>query len=165
MHFYLPWKNLRFSHNNVSLAYANVIKVCVFDRLTDTAVWQSATCNYNMVIACIDTVNRQYIIEYQEICICLSCFLFMICFAIFCRWLNALSLSEVKLITLYYCQSMLIFNWLLAKMVEYVGKRLLLLGLFIYIRCYTFQVQLKVLARVVSVTPSCHKTRLKVPKG
>jgi hypothetical protein len=30
------------------------------------------------------------------------------------------------------------FNWLLAKMVEYVGKRLLLLGLFIYIRCYTF---------------------------
>jgi hypothetical protein len=33
---------------------------------------------------------------------------------------------------------MLVFNWLLAKMVEYVGKRLLLLGLFIYIRCYTF---------------------------
>ena len=65
-------------------------------------------------------------------------FLVMICFAVLCRWLNALSLSEVKLITLYYCQSMLVFNWLLAKMVEYVGKRLLFLGLFIYIRCYTF---------------------------
>jgi hypothetical protein len=35
-----------------------------------------------------------------------------------CRWLNAFSLMEVKLITIYYCQSMLVFNWLLAKMVE-----------------------------------------------
>jgi hypothetical protein len=138
MHFYLPWKHLRFPHNIVSLAYANVIKSCVIDRLTNTALWQSATCNYTMVIAFIDTVHRQYITEYQEICICLSCFLFMICFAVFCRWLNTLSLSEVKLITLYYCQPMLVFNWLLTKMVEYVGKRLLLLGLFIYIRWYTF---------------------------
>jgi hypothetical protein len=138
MHLYLSWKNLRFPHNNVSLAYANVFKVCVFDRLTDTAVWQSVTCNNTMVIAFIDTVHRQYRIEHQEICICLSCFLFIICFAVLCRWLSALSLSEVKWITLYYCQSMLVFNWLLDKMVEYVGKRLLLLGLLIYIRCYTF---------------------------
>ena len=138
MHLYLPWKNLIFPQNSVSLAYANVFKVRVFYRLTDTVVWQSVTHNYTMVIAFIDTVHRQYIIEHQEICICLSCFLFMICFAVLCRWLNALSLSEVKLITLYYCQSMLVFSWLLAKVVEYVGKRLLFLGLFIYIRCYTF---------------------------
>jgi hypothetical protein len=138
MHLYLPCNNLRFPNNNVSLAYANVFKVCVFDRLTDTAVWQSATCIYTMVIVFIDTVHRQYRIEHQEICICLSCFLFMTCFAVLCRWLSALCLSEVKLITLYYCQSMLVFSWLLAKVVEYVGKRLLFLGLFIYIRCYTF---------------------------
>jgi hypothetical protein len=48
----------------------------------------------------------------------------MIYFAVLYRWLIALGLSEVKLITLCYCQSMLVFNWLLAKMVEYVGKRL-----------------------------------------
>ena len=40
-----------------------------FKRLTDTAVWQSATCNYTMVIAFIDTVHRQNRIEHQEICI------------------------------------------------------------------------------------------------
>jgi hypothetical protein len=28
---------------------------------------------------------------------------------------------------------MLVFNWLLAKMVEYVGKRLLLLGIVLYV--------------------------------
>ena len=137
MHLYLSWKNLRFRHNNVSLTYANVFKVCVFDRLTDTAVWQNATFHNTMVIAFIDTVHRQYRIENQEICICLSCFL-LICFAVLCRWLRALSLTEVKLIWLCYCQSMLVFSWLLAKMVEYVGKKLLLLGLFIYIRCCAF---------------------------
>jgi hypothetical protein len=57
------WKNRRFPHNNVSLAYANVFKVCNFDRLTDTAVWQSATCNCAMVIVFIDTVlNLQILI-------------------------------------------------------------------------------------------------------
>jgi hypothetical protein len=82
MHLYLPWKHLRFLHNNVSLAYANVFKVCVFDRLSDIAVWQIPTRNYTMMIAFIDTVHRQNRIEHQEICICLSCFLFMICFAV-----------------------------------------------------------------------------------
>ena len=101
---------LRFPHNNVSSVCTNVLKVCVFDRLTDTAVWQIAPPNCTMVIAFIDTVHRQYIIEHQEICIRLSCFLFMICFAVLCRRLSTLILSEVKLITLYYCQSMLVFN-------------------------------------------------------
>jgi hypothetical protein len=125
-----------------------IFKMCLFslyqvlniERITDRDVRQSTTCNYTMVIAFIDTVHRQYRIELQEICICLSCFLFMICFAVLYRWLNALGLSEVTLNTLYYSQSMLVFNWLLAKMVEYVGKRLLLLGIFIYIRCKQMQI-------------------------
>ena len=77
MHLYLPCNNLRFPNNNVSLAYANVFKVCVFDRLTDTAVWQSATCIYTMVIVFIDTVHRQYnlfklFLVYDMLCSSLS---------------------------------------------------------------------------------------------
>ena len=89
MHLYLPWKNLRFPHNNVNLAYANVLKVCVFDRLTDTAVWQSATSKYTIVITFIDTVHRQYRIEHQEIRIHL--FKLFLVYDMFC---NSLSLTK-----------------------------------------------------------------------
>ena len=50
--------------------------------------------------------------------------------------------------TLCYCQSILDVNCLLVKMVEYVGKRLLLLGLLIYIRFNTLHGTVKDLGQL-----------------
>lgn len=56
---------LIFPHNSGSSVCADVLKGCVYDHWTDTAVRQRATSNHTRLITYIDTVHVQCKIGHQ----------------------------------------------------------------------------------------------------